>query len=45
MMSNVYPVIKINPNDDVVIARINISAGTPLPEEWDHRSLTRYRRA
>lgn len=33
MMSNVYPVIKINPNDDVVIARINISAGTPLPEE------------
>ena len=32
-MSAIYPVIKINPNDDVVIARVNIQAGTRLPEE------------
>ncbi|AYM89515.1 altronate dehydratase [Serratia sp. 3ACOL1] len=32
-MSNVYPVIKINPNDDVVIARTHIEAGTLLPTE------------
>ncbi|WP_025123684.1 MULTISPECIES: UxaA family hydrolase [unclassified Serratia (in: enterobacteria)] len=32
-MSNVYPVIKINPNDDVVVALTNIKAGTLLPTE------------
>lgn len=32
-MSNVYPVIKLNPNDDVVVARFPIAAGTTLPQE------------
>ncbi|WP_159566601.1 UxaA family hydrolase [Budvicia diplopodorum] len=32
-MSHVYPVIKLNPNDDVVVARSPIAAGTLLPNE------------
>ncbi len=32
-MSNVYPVMKLNPNDDVVVARFPVSAGTVLPNE------------
>lgn len=32
-MSNVYPVIKLNPNDDVVIARHPVAAGTFLAQE------------
>ncbi|WP_255324464.1 UxaA family hydrolase [Budvicia aquatica] len=32
-MSNVYPVMKLNPNDDVVVARFPVSAGTVLANE------------
>lgn len=32
-MSNVYPVIKLNPNDDVVVARHPVAAGTFLSQE------------
>lgn len=32
-MSNFYPVIRLNPNDDIIIARFPIPAGTYLSQE------------